>query len=514
MNAIANASANSIGRGIERAAALWRDKPALRFKDRVWTFTELANGAKNVAARLTKMGLKKGDRVAAFGRNTDAYYLLWLGCVEGGFIHVPIGYSLAGQELLYIINQSGARALFHDASLAPPIIPIRGKIRADFVELLAEDEHRFIGGLRYAPTTKYEAPLIEAGDIAQIMYTSGTTSAPKGAMMSHGAMMAQYQSCIQGLDYTPDDRCLAALPLYHTAQMQAFNMPQTLVGAYIHLIDAAAPEEVFALIRSERLSSFFAPPTVWINLLRHPAFDPDALASLRKIYYGASIMPAPVLQELRERLPQAGVYNVYGQTEIAPVATVLRPLEHLDRPKSAGRPVLNVQTRIVDENMNDVEVGAHGEIVHRSPQLLSGYWEKPDETEAAFTGDWFHSGDVGYFDTEGYIFIVDRVRDVINTGGVLVSSREVEEALYTHPGVEEVAVIALPDDKWIEAVVAVIVPRAGTKPSSEDLIAHARAHLAPFKAPKRIELVTSLPKNASGKILKRELRTRFATKAN
>jgi len=221
-------------------------------------------------------------------------------------------------------------------------------------------------------------------------------------------------------------------------------------------------------------------------------------------------MPEAILLELKARLPTAGVYNVYGQTEIAPVATVLGPAEHMNRPKSAGRPVLNVETRIVDEHMRDVPVGEHGEIVHRSPQLLSGYWEKPAETEAAFNGGWFHSGDIGYCDSEGYIYVVDRLRDVINTGGVLVASREVEEALYSHRGVEEVAVIALPDPKWIEAIVAVVVPRTGALVDPEQLLAHARAKLAPFKVPKRIILMNALPKNASGKVLKRELRTQLA----
>ena len=215
------------------------------------------------------------------------------------------------------------------------------------------------------------------------------------------------------------------------------------------------------LIEQQRITTFFAPPTVWISLLRHPDFATRDLSSLRKIYYGASIMPVPVLHELRERLPRARPFNCYGQTEIAPLATVLRPEEHDARPASCGRPVLNVETRVVDPDMNDVPPGTHGEIVHRSPQLLIGYWDKPAETAEAFAGGWFHSGDVGYFDDEGYLYIVDRIRDVINTGGVLVASREVEEVLFTHPAVSEVAVVGLPDDKWIEAVTAFVVLRPG-----------------------------------------------------
>lgn len=209
--------------------------------------------------------------------------------------------------------------------------------------------------------------------LAQIVYTSGTTALPKGAMMTHQAMLAQYYSCIHNMEYAQTDRALAALPLYYTAQMHAFTMPQLLTGARTILIEAPVPELVLELIEQERITSFFAPPTVWISLLRHPDFTRRDLSSLEKIYYGACIMPGPVLQELRERLPNARPFNAYGQTEIAPVATIPRPEEHHERPTSCGRSVLSVETRVVDPEMNDCPPGVHGEVVHRSPQLLTGY---------------------------------------------------------------------------------------------------------------------------------------------
>ena len=352
-------------------------------------------------------------------------------------------------------------------------------------------------------------PELEDDSLAQIVYTSGTTAAPKGAMMTHRAMMSQYYSVIPAMNFTEDDRALAALPLYHTAQTHAFTMPQLLVGARTILIEAPVPELVLRLIEQERITSFFAPPTVWISLLRHPDFATRDLSSLEKVYYGASIMPVPVLHELRERLPNARPYNCYGQTEIAPLATMLRPEEHDARPASCGRPCLNVETRVVDLDMNDVPPGTHGEIVHRSPHLLVGYWDKPKETAEAFAGGWFHSGDVGYFDADGYLYIVDRIRDVINTGGVLVASREVEEVLFTHPAVSEVAVVGLPDEKWIEAVTAFVVLRPGHEVDEAGLLALAREHLAPFKLPKKVVFVDNLPRNTAGKLLKRELRKQY-----
>jgi fatty-acyl-CoA synthase len=267
---------------------------------------------------------------------------------------------------------------------------------------------------------------------------------------------------------------------------------------------------VLRLIEQHRITSFFAPPTVWISLLRHPDFDRRNLTTLRNIYYGASIMPVPVLEELRQRLPGVRPFNCYGQSEIGPLATVLRPEEHDARPASAGRPIINVETRIVDTEMRDVPPGTQGEIVHRSPQLLMGYWNKPEETVEAFAGDWFHSGDVGTMDEGGYLFVVDRVKDIIKSGGVVVAGREVEEALFKHPAVSEVAVIGLPDPKWIEAVTAVVVLRPGFEPDEAALEAHARQHLAPFKVPKQFIFTTTLPRNTAGKLLKRELRITYA----
>ena len=347
---------------------------------------------------------------------------------------------------------------------------------------------------------------VSGEDYCQIIYTSGTTGFPKGGLMTHSALLAEYMSCIHACEYVEDDRALFALPLYHAGQLHTFTMPQLLVGSSTVLIEQPKPEVVFKAVEKHRISSFFAPPTSWVGLLRHPDFDRHDLSSLRKLYYGASIMPAPILAELRERMPGVRTYNCYGQSEVGPLATVLRPEDHDGRLTSAGKPVLNVETRVVDEQMNDTPVDIVGEIVHRSPQLITRYWNKPEETAEAFTGDWFHSGDMGYFDKDGFLYIVDRMKDVINSGGVLVASREVEDALFQHEAVYEVAVVGLSDPKWIEAVSAIIVCREGHQVSEAQLIAHAQERLAYYKVPKKVIFVDELPRNASGKILKRELR--------
>jgi fatty-acyl-CoA synthase len=509
-NATDHLSADTVGAALGRAARKFRDRPALNFEDRVWSFADLEIASRRVAAALRRAGCKPGDRVAAFGRNSDGYLLAWLGCVQAGLVHVPVNYSLFGAELHFILDHSGASLLLTDADkldavCALPSLPdLRGL-------------GTFTGGLELdvldAARAGDGAQRLESPDgvaLAQIQYTSGTTSAPKGAMMHQRAILFEYLSCIQALDFSDQDRCLAALPLYHTAQMHAFLMPQLLAGSHSYLIEKPMPANVFAHIQEHAITSFFAPPTVWISLLRHPDFARFDLTSLRKIYYGASIMPAPILVELQERLPTAGVYNVYGQSEIGPVATVLSPAEHADRPTSVGKPVVNVETRIVDEDMNDVPVGVQGEIVHRSPQLLSGYWRQPELSAEAFKGGWFHSGDVGVADEDGYFYVVDRVRDVINTGGVLVAGREVEDALFSHPSVAEAAVIGLPDPQWIESVTAIVVLRNGADADGNALIEFVKERIARHKVPKRIFFASELPRNAAGKILKRELRIKYS----
>ena len=343
----------------------------------------------------------------------------------------------------------------------------------------------------------------------QLLYTSGTTALPKGAMMTHRALVHEYLSAIAALDLSAGDRPAHSLPLYHSAQMHVFLLPCLAVGATNLILDAPDGDQLFDLIEAGRVDSLFAPPTVWIGLSNRPDFATRDLSGLRKAYYGASVMPVPVLERLRERLPKLGLYNCFGQSEIGPLATVLAPDEHKGRLDSCGRTVLFVDARVVDDSGQEVPDGTPGEIVYRSPQLCEGYWDKPEETAEAFRDGWFHSGDLAVRDAHGYFTIVDRVKDVINSGGVLVASRQVEDALYTHEAVAEAAVIGLPDEKWIEAVTAVVVPRGEV--SEDELIAHTREKLPHFKAPKRVLFVDELPRNASGKILKRELRDRFGS---
>lgn len=493
---------------LRRAAARHPDRTALTFDDRTWTYRELDDAVTRAAGRLLALGLGLGDRVAGYGVNSDAYVIGFLACARAGLVHVPVNYALTGGELRYLFAQSGARAVLVDPALGANLESVRADLDVEHVVPLRDTPGSLLESLRAGDIPQL-AVGASSGDLVQLLYTSGTTSKPKGAMMTHGALVHEYVSSVIALGLNADDNPLICMPLYHSAGMHVFMLPYLSVGATVHLMQAPDIPEILRRIEAERIGSLFLAPTVWVPLAGHPDLDTRDLSSLKKAQYGASIMPVTVLNRLRERYPDLGFYNCFGQSEIGPLATVLGPEDHQERPSSCGRAVFFVETRVVDADGNDVPDGEPGEILYRSPQLCQGYWDNPEATAEAFRDGWFHSGDMVTRDPAGYITVVDRIKDVINTGGILVASREVEDALYTHPAVAEVAVIGVPDEKWIEAVTAVVALRADADPdavTADVLIEHVRQHIAPFKVPKRIRFVPALPRNQSGKLLKRELR--------
>jgi fatty-acyl-CoA synthase len=492
---------STVGAVLKRTAGRVPDRLALTYAERRWSYAELDRAAGRVAAALLDLGLAQGDRVAAFGKNSDAYLLLYLGCARAGLVHVPVNFSARGDELAYLLTQSGPAAVFSDPALEEHVEAVAGALGLLRRGSLQDE---VLAWALDAGGALHEEQGVRDDDLVQLLYTSGTTSLPKGAMLTHRALVHEYVSCIVALELSADDVPLHTMPLYHSAQMHVFLLPGLAVGATNHLEEAPDLGVTLERVPREGITSLFFPPTVWVGLANHPGLAAADLTSLRRAYYGASIMPVPVLERLRERLPDVGFYNCFGQSEIGPLATVLRPEEHAARPDSVGRSVLFVETRVVDADMHDVAAGELGEVIYRSPQLCTGYWGKPEETAEAFAGGWFHSGDLVRIDDEGYMFVVDRIKDVVNTGGVLVASREVEDALYGHAAVVEVAVVGLPHERWIEAIAAVVVLREDVEPDA--LIAYAKDKLAPHKVPKSVHRVDELPKNASGKVLKRELR--------
>jgi fatty-acyl-CoA synthase len=504
----------TLGDLLRRTRLRFPNKLAIRCGSIDWTYAEFDDVCNQLAAGLADHGIETGDRVAVISRNSHAFAALRFAVARLGAVLVPVNFMLSADEARYILQHSGARMLCVDSGFAPlGQAASVDTVVSETVWLPGEDPTEPVAGLTTFDQLlkKGHAPqrALTGSMLAQIIYTSGTESRPKGAMLTHDAVISEYVSCLVDIEIAENDRVLHALPLYHCAQLDVFLGPCVYVGATNVITGKPTPANLLALMQRDRINSFFAPPTVWIALMQASQFETTDLSSLRKGYYGASIMPVEVLKEIQRRMPAVRLWNLYGQTEIAPVATVLKPEDQLRKAGSAGRATLNVETRLVDDDMNDVKVGEIGEIVHRSPQLLSGYYNDDERTQAAFAGGWFHSGDLGTIDDEGYISVVDRKKDMIKTGGENVASREVEEALYGIEGVSEVAVIGLPDPKWIEMVTAVIVAKPGHVLTEKGVLSACVGRLATFKIPKRVILTDALPKNPTGKLLKRELRVKY-----
>ncbi|SMC02193.1 fatty-acyl-CoA synthase [Sulfobacillus thermosulfidooxidans DSM 9293] len=504
---------------LHRSAARYPEKIAVISPTCRLTYREWEWAAKNMAQYLFQQGFHKGDKIAVDARNSAEYATLIFAAAQLGVILVPINFMLSAHEIAYILSHAEVDGIISDREfteridrailLQPDLAPLTHRL---FVLIPLEEARGWetfpaLSSLASSPSfTDFPVDGPSGDDLAQILYTSGTESRPKGVMLTHSNLIHEYVSVVIDGGFSADDIVLHALPFYHSAQQHVFLGPYTYLGATHVITSMPRPDIILPLIAEERVTEFFAPPTVWISLLRSPLFDQYDLSSLTKGHYGAAIMPKEILLELSRRLPHTQFWNFYGQTEIAPLATVLKPQDQLRKLGSCGQPALNVETILLDEHNHPVPCNEIGEICHRSPHIMPGYYRDPEKTQEVFQGGWFHSGDLGIMDEEGYLTVVDRKKDMIKTGGENVASREVEEVIYQLPGIFEVAVIGVPDPYWIEKVVAVVVLKDGTTMSPSDIIAWCRKHLAPYKVPKEVMIASSLPKNPTGKILKRELR--------
>jgi fatty-acyl-CoA synthase len=520
---VARARRDTMGDLLRRSAIRHPDKTAVVFGDQRTTYAELDEAANRVANALAERGVRKGDRLALLARNSYGFIVTYFASARLGSICVPINYMLGSAEVAYILGHCEATALVAQEQLLPvaedgarqagreDAITVRAVIPADpasprggVESLHAWTQHPNAG----PPDVE-----LDENDPLELLYTSGTESRPKGTILSSRSVIAEHVSCFVDGQMAPDDVEVHALPLFHSAQLHCFFTPDIHLGATSIILNRPNPAEMLAAVEAHRATKLFCPPTVWIALMHHPDFKRRDLSSLRKGYYGASIMPVEVLNDLGRQLPDVRLFNFYGQTEMSPVATILGPDDQVRKAGSAGKAAVNVETRVVDDDMNPLPAGSEGEIVHRSPQAMLGYWNDPEKTAETFRGGWLHTGDLGVLDEEGYLTVVDRIKDMIKTGGENVASREVEEAIYEHPAVAEVAVFGVEHPKWIEAVTAAVLPREGHSLTEDELLAFCRGRLAGFKTPKYVVVVDELPKNPSGKILKRELRKIYASLA-
>ncbi|EHI12836.1 fatty acyl-CoA synthetase [Mycolicibacterium thermoresistibile] len=518
---VSTARSHGLADLLRRSATRFPDKTALVTPDTALTFDKLDGLVDHVAAALDERGLHKGGRLAILSRNNWQFVVAAYAAARCGVLLVPINFMLTAEEVAYILEHSQADGIIAGEEFCGTAQAALAQIERTVHARAVIGDSSGVAGDSWEnfddwSLTAGAAPQVAVADDEpiRIMYTSGTESRPKGVLLSSRSLVHSYLSVIVGGEMCAEDIDLHTMPLYHCAQLDCFLGPDIYLGATSVVLPKPDPVAILTAIERHGVTKFFAPPTVWISLLRSPRFSDFDLTSLRKGYYGASSMPIEVLNEIRTRLPELRLWNLYGQTEMSPVATILGPEEQESKAGSAGYPALNVETAVVDEAGSSVPPGTVGEIVHRSPHLTLGYWRDDLKTVEAFRDGWFHSGDLGFFDDDGCLTVVDRKKDMIKTGGENVASREVEEVIYQHPGVAEVAVFGVPHPKWIEAVCAAVVPRQGATLDEETVAAHCSGRLAGFQTPKHVFIVETLPKNPSGKILKRELRNTFSALLN
>ncbi len=503
---------------IRRSAYHYPDKAAIIYKDKTLTYAQLEAECNRVANALRDLGIQKYDRVAILAHNTIHHVLIWMACCKIGAIYLAINYLLRGKDIAYCINHSESKAFIVEDALFDLVkdvlddVPtVKTWIWSDQLAGQPPISDRFLNFDDWYgkyPATEPDT-ILHIEDPCQMTYTSGTESLPKGVIISNQALMAEYMGTIVDGQYDEDDINLNALPIYHCAQRDVFMNPIFWVGG-TNILMMPDIGQILKNIAAYKATMFFAPPTVWIGMLRTPEFSKQDLSSLKKAYYGASIMPLEILKEMMERLPGVKIYNYYGQTELAPYHTILKAKDALAKIGSAGLGGLNMESRLEEDTGTPVDKpDIPGEICGKGPHALIMYFKEPEKTDEAMKGGWFHSGDIGVMDADRYITVADRKKDMIKTGGENVPTREVEDAVYLDKRVQEVAVIGLPDPKWVEVVTAIVVLKPGETMTEQELITHCRNELATFKCPKKVFFVEALPKTPTGKILKREMRVTF-----
>ncbi|SDO68957.1 long-chain-fatty-acid--CoA ligase [Pseudomonas jinjuensis] len=501
--------------GLHRALQLHPTHTATIFRERRHTFRELGERVARLAGALQQHGMRIGDRVGMLALNSDRFLEYMLATWWGGGVLNPVNIRWSVPEIVYSLDDCDTRILLVDDSFLHLAEDIAATAKVRPLLIHVGDGPAPEGMLSYELLIAEAAPVGDAqrggNDLASIMYTGGTTGRPKGVMQSHLNLWSSAMSRLGSFNVPQNSPVLHVAPMFHTACL-ARLVVQLIVGEPHVFVPSFDALELMQTIERERVTDILLVPTMLQALIMHPDFARHDLTSLKRMAYGASPIAAPVLELALERLPGVEFTHGYGMTETSPGISSNGPESHCaagianGRVRSAGRAVLGVNVKIVDEHDNEVPRGTVGEIIAQGANVMLGYWNRPEDTAEALRGGWMHTGDGGYMDEDGYIFIVDRIKDMIVTGGENVYSAEVESAIGRHPAVAASAVIGIPHEKWGEAVHAVVVCKSGQEASAEEIIAHCRQHIAGYKCPKSVEFKKALPLSGAGKILKRDLR--------
>ena len=498
---------------LERAARLNPKGIATSHLERNFSWSEVQQRVSRLGTALAQLDLADGDRVAILSLNSDRYYESVFAIPWAGLCLVPLNTRWALLENDYALRDSGTRVLLFDDAFTEQARQLMSDIDTLSVGIYMGDGDCPDWAASYEQLIAANSPAPAStrggGDMAGIFYTGGTTGFPKGVMQSHGAIWASAMGSLPEFQMNRQASYLHVAPMFHMADF-AGSMGTTLCAGRHVVLRAFDPAEVLKTFAAEKISHTLLVPAMIKMLLNHPDITSADVSSLQYILYGASPMPAATLEQCMQIWPTVGLIQAYGQTELAPIATMLSAQDHRDggaKLSSAGRPTAVNDIRIVDENGKDCPVGTSGEVVARGPHTMLGYWNKPEETAGALRDGWVYTGDAAYFDEEGYLFIVDRVKDMVVTGGENVFTTEVENAVISHEAVQDVAVIGVPHPEWGEAVHAIVILHPGKAVTEDQLINHCRERIAGYKLPKGITFREEpLPLSGAGKVLKTELR--------
>ena len=497
---------------LHRHARSHPDQAVFRFRGGTTTWGELRDRVERLAAALADRGVGFGDRVAVLMGNRPEFMEIVLAANRLGAIGVPVNFRLSGGEVAYILDDCGARILFADETAQKATRTAMEQV-SGVVAVVT------LGGFEWDAAEAYDDVVAEDGEVsavdvpedspAVIMYTSGTTGRPKGALLSHQNLLSQSVVLIRAYQLCEETEVnLVAAPMFHIGAIGSIA-PLMLIGGTMVVLPSAAFDAagVLDLLEEEKVTSAFLVPTQWQGLCAEPDVDKRNLEQLRTTSWGAAPATDALLRRMGEAFPHALNVAVFGQTEMSPITCVLEGKDALRKLGSVGRPVSTVAVRVVDVDMHDVPQGGIGEIVYQGTGLMEGYWANPEATEEAFAGGWFHSGDLVRMDEEGFVYVVDRAKDMIISGGENIYCAEVENALSDHPDIAEVSLVGREHPTWGETPVAfVVLADAGTELDLESLRTWASDQLARYKLPTSLQLVDELPRNASGKVLKPALR--------
>ncbi len=505
---------------LRRACTLFPNHVAIRDAESTCTYAEFGRRVHRSAALLRDLGLEKGDRVSALLLNSPEYFELYYSTLFSGTVIVPLNTRWNVADIAFSIRDSGSRALVVDAKFAPLVPEIRTAVpELEFVLFAGAGDAA--GMIPYntrvnsADPQKYSWQEPAEDDLAGLFYTSGTTGGPKGVMLSHRNMYANTLHGMLVLDLQPGAVWLHSAPMFHLADLSSLHS-LSLLGAEHVFLPTFDAEETLRLIERHGVTNLVLVPTMINMVVNHPNFRNYNLKTLRRVLYGASPMPLPLLEKAMAEIPCSFAQG-YGMTEASPLITALQwadhKLENTDRKfapvKSAGKPVIGVEVRIVDDYDVDVPVGEVGEVIARGANVMQGYWNRPEVNKEVLRNGWLHTGDLGAFDEEGFVYILDRKKDMIKPGGENVYTPEIESAIMAHAAVLEIAVIGVPHEKWGETIRAVVTRREGASLTENELIEWCRSRLTHFKCPTSVVFVEALPKGGTGKVQKNILRDQY-----